>query len=173
MKNINWSEFYSYNTIADRRKYLENLFKDYENTRVDKLLFNIKPVTEESNKGKKYRNFRNLAQRTANATRSTLRHLVLPFPLVWTSKSSDSILSKSVLSVESYIMSTQPMRLKDHISALRTGAPQYRGLLFGAAGSLISIAVGLSVASFGIVPVVGLGAVAGYFGYTALSNNPL
>ncbi|WP_340201060.1 hypothetical protein [Ascidiimonas sp. W6] len=167
MKNINWSEFYSYNTIADRRKYLEKLFKSYENRRVDELLFNINPVTEESNKGKKYRNLRNLAQKTANAARSTLRHLVLPFPLVWTSKSSDSILSKSVLSVESYIMSTQPMRLKDHISALRTGAPQYRGLLFGAAGSLVSIAVGLSVASFGIAPVIGLGVAAGYFGYTA------
>lgn len=166
MKKIDWLKFYSYHNIADRRNYLQELFKNDEK-HLNRLLFNVKPVDKKENENKKFPKLRNLSQRSANFGRSLLRHIILPFPLVWTSKSSETLLTKSVVSMEAYMMSAQQFRLKDHISALRTGAPQYRGLLYGGAASLISLAAAVSVASFGIVPAVLLGAGAAYFAYTA------
>lgn len=154
MKLINWNSYYHLKTIKLRREYLQSSFNDKEKS-INKKLFIVNPIEPNENLNQ----LQKTKRKTSNALKNMLRHLILPFPITWSHRNTDRLVKKKVYSIEDYMMGDY--RHKDHISALRTGAPQYRSLLIGASVTLIGLMVGISAGSLGIVPAIALGATIG------------
>ncbi len=162
MDNINWKEFYNKKTVSERRKYLRSVLTQNEHPwqkrLVSYLLVINKPVKYDDNDTKMDK-ARKFGQQTVNFGKSSLRHIILPFPIVWTHKNSVRLQKKSVYSMEQLLMSEK--RMKDFISASRTGAPQYRGILIGAATLFLGLAIGAGLSA----PPLGLAALSVMTGY--------
>jgi len=145
MKDISWTPYYHLETIAARRAYLSKTFGD-EKRKINNRLFVVKPLNKDDNTLSYWEKKK---QQSRNFLKNTLRHILLPFPITWSHKNTDRLVQKNVVSIEDYMMGNYFH--KDHISALRTGAPQYRSMLIGAA-TFIAGGMAGSVFTLGVLP---------------------
>jgi len=167
MKDISWIKFSKGESLDARRTYLSNIFKDKEK-KINKLLFVVNPV---NNNDTSISYWKKKKIQSINFLKDALRHTVLPFPITWSHGNTDRLVKKNTISMEDYAMGEYYH--KDFISALRTGAPQYRSFFSAVAFTTLSLGtLAASIFSLGAVPAFIVGCIgipmAGYFGYVAV-----